>query len=73
MTLNLGNGNQNSVCDTPYYFGLLFSEISLDLLQPFLSYCGYMIIRDDPMPYDYDFTLVFLDTLSRYALPFCEF
>ena len=40
----MGNGKQNNfVRDTPSYFGLPFSEISLDLLQPFLSYRGYMI------------------------------
>ena len=44
-TLNLGNRNQNLVLGTPSYFGLPFSEISIDLHQPFLSYCGYIICK----------------------------
>ena len=29
-------------------------------------------VRDKPMIYDYDLDLGLLDTLSHYALPFCE-
>ena len=36
---------ESFMCDIPSYFDLPFSEISLDLLQPFLGYCGYVICK----------------------------
>ena len=43
MTLNLGNGNQSFVRDTPAYLGICisFSEISLDSAVFFLFFFSY--------------------------------
>ena len=76
VTLNLGNGNQNFVCDTPSYFGLPFSKIWSNLLSPFWVIVDTWFVRDEPITYDPDHdrqNLNFvLDTPSHYALPLCE-
>ena len=72
VTLNLGNGNQKFVGNTPSYSGLPFSEIWLNLISSF------WIVRDKLITYDYDLDLghrnlnFVLSTPSYNALPLCE-
>ena len=68
MTLNLGNGNQNLVCE--HFLTLVYVSLKFHLIcfSRFWVNVDTRSVRDEPMA----LTLVVLDTLPHYALPFCE-
>ena len=78
VTLNLGNGYQSFVRDTPSYFVLPFSEIWLNLLSSFWVIVETWFIRDERKTYDCDLDLgcgnlsFVLTTPSHYTLLLCD-